>query len=89
MSKITLRANWGSYCKVKRIFAFDSTSQTVSVLFESPYTGFSIDTIPLSELEAIDESGRYVDTLEQVQRRAGCTIDGVNALFAAAQFQEV
>lgn len=63
---ITLRSNFGSHARVAKVFAFDVSTGYASVRYEHG----GIETVPLSELEAVDATGRYVDTAETVRRIA-------------------
>lgn len=63
---VRLRQSGGSYSIVRKIYCFDSRTGYASVRYENNH----IETVPMSELEAIDAEGKYADTTAIVRRMA-------------------
>lgn len=67
---ITLRIASGSFMKVTRVYAFDASTGRASVRIEG-HGQTMIETVSLSELEALDANRRFVDVEATVRRAAG------------------
>jgi squalene cyclase len=67
---ITLRRNWGSHPVVIRVLAYDPNTGQASVVFRDRDKTEFLETVPLEELEALDEDRQYVDVAEEVRLRA-------------------
>ena len=69
-SKVTISANWGSRPVAKRVLSFDPNAGYASVLYRYMDGTEATDTVPLSELEALEENRCFVDLKTALLRRA-------------------
>jgi hypothetical protein len=67
-----IRANWGSMPIVQRVLSYDESAGYASVLFRYCDGATATDTVPLRELEALDNltSRKFVDLKSALKRRA-------------------
>ncbi len=68
---VTIRRNSGSYPEVKTVLAYDKSRGIVGVRLRYSDGMEELDTLSLSELEAIDGNNRYVPHEPLIRARAG------------------
>ncbi len=70
----TLRRTGGSYPTVKAVLAYSEQTGDVAIRLQYLDGTEGLDTVPLSELEALDGNNRYVPVEPIVRARAGAII---------------